>query len=102
MIKILHSADWHLCSPLSSLAEELRQPLEQALLALPEQVASICRQEKCDLVLLAGDIFDGPCNTQTRLALCRALEAMEVPVFIAPGNHDPIGPDSPWTAYLFQ
>lgn len=99
MIKILHSADWHLCSPLSSLAEHLRQPLLQALNTLPEQVAQICCRESCDLVLLSGDIFDGPCTTETRITLCRALEGMQVPVFISPGNHDPIDPDSPWVSF---
>ena len=47
-------------------------------------------------MLLAGDIFDGPCTPESVHAVKAALEAVKIPVFIAPGNHDPIGPGSPW------
>ncbi len=91
-MKILHSADWHLDAPIAGRSEELRR----CLLALPGQIAALCRQEGCDLVLLAGDLFDGPYTQESLHALQKALEEMAVPVFISPGNHDFIGPNSPW------
>ena len=53
MIKILHSADWHLDAPLRGKA-----PLKKLLLTIPDKIARICKQEQCDLVLLSGDLFD--------------------------------------------
>ena len=95
-MKILHTADWHLDSPLQG-AEKLRQ----ALAAIPGQIFEVCREEKCDLVLLAGDIFDGAYTPHTYQDLYDVLKAMAVPVFITPGNHDFAGLDSPWQKELW-
>lgn len=96
MIKILHSADWHLDSPLQLQDSKQSQLLRKALARIPEQVATICREQKCDMLLLSGDLFDGTCSLETAQTLRQTLERLEIPVFIAPGNHDYIGPDSPW------
>ena len=95
-LKILHSADWHMDSPFGSFGPEQRDALRSAQLEIPGRIAGACRDQACDLVLLAGDIFDGPFKKPT-LALVRdALAECRVPVLIAPGNHDPWGPGSPW------
>lgn len=96
MIKILHSADWHLDSPLQLQDPNQSQLLRRVLSRVPEQVAAICREQKCDMLLLSGDLFDGACTTGTVQMLRQTLEDLEIPVFITPGNHDPIGSDSPW------
>ena len=96
MIKILHSADWHLDSPFQGKTQEQARALRRSLLQIPGRIAELCRVTQCDMVLLSGDIFDGPYTAQSLLALRSALEEMGVPVFITPGNHDFIGTDSPW------
>lgn len=48
------------------------------------------------MMLLAGDLFDGPATDDACRILYKALAQADVPVFIAPGNHDFAGPDSPW------
>lgn len=95
-LKILHSADWHLDAPLSSLEESAREQLRAFLRRLPAMTAELCRRERCDLVLLSGDLLDGaPCR-DTLEALRAGLRECAVPVFVAPGNHDYCGPGSPW------
>ena len=96
MIKILHSADWHLDSPLVGFSDAQRDTLRQNLLALPGKIAHICKQENCDLVLLAGDLFDGTPGRDSIYAVKNALEEMAVPVFITPGNHDFCSTSSPY------
>ncbi len=91
MIKILHSADWHLDAPL--LGKEV---LKKALASVPGKLAALCKEENCDLVLLSGDLFDGTPSTDSVAALKKALAQMGVPVFITPGNHDFIAPGSIW------
>lgn len=95
-LKILHSADWHLDSPFASFDGEPRAFLQQAQRRIPERLRALCAEEHCDLVLLAGDIFDGPYSRETAALLADALEDCGVPVFISPGNHDFYGPESPW------
>ena len=95
-LKILHSADWHLDSPFAGFSPEQKAFLKRELGKIPGEIARLVRREGCDLVLLAGDLFDGPYTRETARELYRALEACAVPVFISPGNHDPVAPGSPW------
>lgn len=95
-LKILHSADWHLDSPFTGFSGEQRQFLKEELKKIPGKVADICRREGCDLMLLAGDLFDGPYTKESAQILRSALADCGVPVFISPGNHDFCGPGSPW------
>ena len=95
-LKILHSADWHLDSPFVGFSEQQRQFLREAQLKIPGKVADLCRREDCDMVLLAGDLFDGEARRETLDLLKRELENCGVPVLIAPGNHDFCNGTSPW------
>ncbi|MGM9660967.1 MAG: exonuclease SbcCD subunit D [Faecousia sp.] len=95
-LKILHSADWHLDSPFAGFSQEQRQLLREEQRRLPGKIADLCRRENCDLMLLAGDIFDGEASRETLDVLKNALERSGVPVLIAPGNHDFCAPGSPW------
>ena len=92
MIKILHGADLHLDAPLSGRSEALKA----SLLSVPGKLLDICRRERCDLVLLSGDLFDGPYTKESLDTLRRALAEMAVPVFISPGNHDYAEVGSPY------
>ena len=95
-LKILHSADWHLDTPFTGFSGDQQAYLKAQLRQIPEKAADLCRRESCDLVLLAGDLFDGPYTKESAQELKRALASCGVPVFISPGNHDFCGPGSPW------
>ena len=95
-MKILHSADWHLGSPLQGRSEAQTQLLKKHLLQIPGKLAALCRAEGCDIMLLAGDLFDASCDADTFRAFCTAMEEAAVPVFITPGNHDFADTGSPW------
>lgn len=96
MIKLLHSADWHLDSPIQGRTPEQTALLKDALLQIPKKVVAAARAEGCQLMLLSGDLFDGPYTPESLNALRSALEEAQIPVFIAPGNHDYLSPQSPW------
>lgn len=96
MIKLLHSADWHLDSPIQGRTEEQTGLLKRALRELPRLIAQTALAEGCDLMLLSGDLFDGPCSPESLQALADALTEVGMPVFIAPGNHDYYAPDGLW------
>ena len=95
-MRILHSADLHLDSAFSGRSGEAVERLKQQLLRVPGKLASICRERECDLMLLSGDLFDGPWTAESVHALKTALKEAGVPTFISPGNHDFCGPESPW------
>ncbi len=95
-MKILHSADWHLDAPLSSLEENAAQKLRREMKKIPEKIAALCKREQCDLMLLTGDLFDGEWSRQTLTNVKEILSNLEIPVVITPGNHDYCAPGSPY------
>lgn len=85
-MKILHTSDWHVGKVLKgqSRAEEHKQVLAG--------VIDIARQERPDLVVIAGDLYDtaAPTAEATRL-VTRALTALRrtgADVVAIGGNHD--------------
>ena len=97
IMKILHSADWHLDSPFAGRTSEQRETLTRALRKVPRKVTELALREGCDLMLLAGDLFDGRYTKESYEAVYAALRDCGIPVFIAPGNHDYVAPGSVWT-----
>ena len=89
MIRLLHTADLHLDSPFDALSEEkaaLRRREQRELL---RSLARICAEQRVDIALLAGDLFDSDAAwAETEELLRLTLSEMAVPVFISPGNHD--------------
>ena len=98
MLKIVHIADLHLDSPfaLSSMTErgEKRQELKDAL----SDVCDYCLENEIDVLLVAGDLFDGDFVRRETVEFASGCFA-KIPktrVFIAPGNHDAYGSASPY------
>ena len=100
-MKILHSADLHLDTPFTGRSREQAQFLKEQLLTVPEKLSRLCRQEQCELFLLAGDLFDGAWTKESFIALRNALEDCGALVFISPGNHDYVNLKSPYTTELW-
>lgn len=87
MLKILHTADWHLGKRL----QEYSRIVEQKLVL--DEICQVADQEEVDLVLLAGDIFDAfnPSHESVEL-LYKTLRRLSKngmrPVVAISGNHD--------------
>ena len=97
MIKFLHAADLHLDSPFAALDPRQAALRRQEQRQLVTEICALCRENECDLLLLPGDLFDGRrVYLDTLDTLRDALSECGAQVFIAPGNHDPIGPTSPY------
>ena len=96
MIKILHSADWHLDAPMVGFSSEASAVLQKQSKLIPGKIAQLCKQENCDLLLLAGDLFDGVPSRETVAAVKATLADLEIPVIITPGNHDFCSDTSPY------
>lgn len=100
MIRILHAADLHLDSPFSALSPEQAAQRRGEQRLLLRELFEAANQNSCDLVLLAGDLFDSDnVCPDTMEALRRAMAGCMAKIFIAPGNHDCLTPGS---AYLTE
>ena len=99
MPKILHAADLHLDSAFTGLPPEKARERRRESRELPERLADLVLDRGVELVLLAGDVFDGErVYPETLESLRAALERMACPVVIAPGNHDPYTAHGPYAA----
>lgn len=92
MVRFLHTADWHLGIKYSrlggkaDLAREIRMETVRRLLESGEDV---------DFILVAGDLFDGnEVDSSLIHETCKNLSGIGTPVYILPGNHDPLTRDS--------
>lgn len=87
MIRILHTADWHLGKKLEHISR-----LEEQKAAMME-IVDIVERENPDLVIVAGDLFDQfnpPVEAQDLLykTLKRLTNEGRRPVLAIAGNHD--------------
>ncbi len=102
MIKILHTGDVHLDSAFSGLDSRHAEIRRNELRAAFTSMMTYARANGIDLLLIAGDLFDGGYVTRETVALLvREFERFGKPVFIAPGNHDPASADSVWRKITF-
>jgi exonuclease SbcD len=91
VIKLLHTADWHLGAALQGWPRETEH---RAALA---QVTAIAREREVDAIIVAGDIFDSlnPSAEAQRLLYetLRDLRAAcpTATIALVAGNHDPAG-----------
>ena len=88
-MKFLHTADLHLdsafCSSGALGAEQQRQRQRELL----KKIFNLANKESCDMILIAGDLFDSSFVTPETRRLCLELFAeFEKPIIISPGNHD--------------
>lgn len=96
-IKILHAADFHLDSAFAGLTGEQAKLRRRESRQLLERLSNYVNQNKVEIVLLAGDLFDGALvYRETVEQLAETLGAMRARVFIAPGNHDFYSARSPY------
>lgn len=96
-VRILHTADLHLDSPFEALSGSRAAVRRAGQRELPGRIAALAQSERVDAVLLCGDLFDSDCcYFETGRMLMQALERIQAPVFIAPGNHDFYSPESPY------
>lgn len=99
MLKVIHASDFHLDAPFAALPAELSAARRGEQRELLERLRDLCERERCDLLLLSGDLFDSDKTYyESAQVLARVLGNVGCPVFIAPGNHDFYAARSPWNS----
>jgi len=101
VLRLLHTADWHLGKRFPSFPEEAQKTLSRARMDVVVKILDLARRQRVDAVLCAGDLFDEPLPAQdfwAGLAKTFHDHPLGVPVFLVPGNHDPLTKESVWHA----
>ena len=101
-MRLVHTADIHLdaCFAAAGLSSSFAHRRRQSLRDAFHGIVRHAHDWQADALLIAGDLFDHERLSRDTIAFLRAeFEAIRpVPVIIAPGNHDPYIPASPYAS----
>jgi len=90
-IRFIHSGDWQLGMTRAFLSDEAAARFSQARIDAITRLGALAREHEAAFLVVAGDVFES--NQLSRQVLARSLAALRelpVPVFLLPGNHDPL------------
>jgi DNA repair exonuclease SbcCD nuclease subunit len=101
-VRFLHSADWQLGMTRHFLAGEAQPRYSAARRDVVAGLGAVAAEAEAELVVVAGDVFEH--NQLDPRVVSQSLEAMRhigIPVYLLPGNHDPLDASSVYTSELF-
>jgi DNA repair exonuclease SbcCD nuclease subunit len=98
-MRFLHAADLHLGLRITRFEESACKSIGEARFEAIENLRAKAAEHKVDFVLIAGDVFDDHSVSKTIAERAFTLfegKAIPCPVYIIPGNHDPLTPGGVW------
>jgi DNA repair exonuclease SbcCD nuclease subunit len=102
-MRFVHTADWQLGMVRHFLAGDAQPRYSAARRDAVAGLGALAADAGAEFVVVAGDVFEH--NQLAPQVISQSLEAMRtigIPVFLLPGNHDPLDASSVYTSALFQ
>jgi len=95
-MKFLHTADWQIGMKASALGDAGARVRDERLDA-GRRIVETAKNHEVDFVLVAGDTFEDSAVDRVMVQkVADILGSFGGPVFVIPGNHDPLVPGSVW------
>jgi DNA repair exonuclease SbcCD nuclease subunit len=101
-MRFVHSADWQLGMTRHFLNGEAQPRYSAARRDVVAAIGPLAADAGAEFVVVAGDVFED--NQLAPQVVSQSLEAMRaigIPVYLLPGNHDPLDASSVYTSALF-
>jgi DNA repair exonuclease SbcCD nuclease subunit len=101
-MRFLHTADWQLGMTRHFLNGEAQPRYSAARRDAVAGLGALAAETGAEFIVVAGDVFEH--NQLAPRDISQSLEAMRaitVPVYLLPGNHDPLDASSVYTSALF-
>lgn len=101
-MRFLHTADWQLGMTRHFLAGDAQPRYSAARRDAVAGLGALATAVGAEFIVVAGDVFEH--NQLAPRVVSQSLEAMRtigVPVYLLPGNHDPLDAASIYTSALF-
>ncbi|CPR09864.1 DNA repair exonuclease SbcD [Mycobacterium bohemicum DSM 44277] len=101
-MRFLHTADWQLGMTRHFLAGDAQPRFSAARRDAVAGLGALAAETGAEFVVVAGDVFEH--NQLSPQVIGQSLEAMRaigIPVYLLPGNHDPLDAASVYTGPLF-
>lgn len=102
-IRFLHTGDWQLGMTRHFFSEGVQERYSQARFDSIRRLGEIAIEQQCQFILVCGDAFESNQVDRKIVArTCEALKGVSVPVYILPGNHDPLNAASVYKSSTFE
>ena len=101
-MRFVHTADWQLGMTRYFLNGEAQPRYSAARRDVVAGLGALAAESGAEFVVVAGDVFED--NQLAPRVISQSLEAIRaigLPVFLLPGNHDPLDASSVYTSALF-
>lgn len=95
-MKFIHTADWQIGMKAAHVGAAGKAVREARLYTILT-IVTLAQENHANFILVAGDTFEN--NSIDRLQVQKVADILsktQIPVFILPGNHDPLVPGSVW------
>ncbi len=101
-VRFLHSADWQLGMTRHFLSAEAQARFSQARIDAVRTLGRLAAETGAAFLVVSGDVFEtNQVSAQTVRRALDALASVAVPVYLLPGNHDPLDAGSIFRAPAF-
>lgn len=104
-LRCLHTADLHLDWAFDKMPPQQRAIRSREVAARLKTIADLAVEQRVQVLLVAGDLFDTPDVAAATAAYAAGifaeLEGRGIRVALIPGNHDPVVPGSVWESQAF-
>jgi DNA repair exonuclease SbcCD nuclease subunit len=101
-IRFVHTADWQLGMTRHYLQGEAQARFTQDRIDAIRRIGELAGAEDCAFVLVCGDVFEhSQVEPRTVKRALEAMAAIDRPVWLLPGNHDPLDAASVYRAPTF-
>ena len=102
-IRFIHTADWQLGMTRRYLSGEAQARFSQARVDAIRRIGAVTKEEGAAFIVVAGDVFEtNQVDPKTVRRTLEALSEVSVPVYLLPGNHDPLNAASVYRSPTFQ
>lgn len=103
MVRFLHSSDWQLGMTRHYFDDGAQTRFTQARFDAIVRLAELAREHSAEFVVVAGDVFEtNQVDRRTVTNALNGLAQMPCPVFLLPGNHDPLDAGSIFRQPTFE
>ena len=102
-MKFIHTSDWQIGMTRAFLSQEAAARYSQARIDAIRALGQLAEEHDAQFMVVAGDVFES--NQLSAQTLSRALDALNgvpVPVFLLPGNHDPLDASTLFRSKAFR
>jgi DNA repair exonuclease SbcCD nuclease subunit len=89
-VRFLHTADWQLGMTRHWLGEH-QGAYDRARINAIREIGRLAAEQRCEFIVVCGDVFEyAQVKPRTAEPALERLSALPVPVYLLPGNHDPL------------